>query len=243
MTTWTSAPSGPFMPGDAVSTAVQTVNSTATGANATASGAASGVQRVADGIHQAINGDTSTGTPTTIAAVSGNLTAIPPKNLTAQDYGVLAFSASTFSIPASGSTYIPATYITTASSNGSSIGASTSNGLWLAQTGIYSIQTISSFTASAGLSFNGAFTPTLVYGDTIPPTSGTWTGSSTLPCGTSATAVDQATTYWICGNNTYVRSATGNRYFLPGVLFSNSTGTTATLHLGALAMVVVRLSN
>lgn len=235
MTTWTTTPGPPTAAG-AAATAVSTIQSTANTAS-------TGVQGVADGIHQAINGDTATGTAKTAAAVKANLIAIPPKNITAQDYGVLAFGANAYGIPANASIYLPTTKITAAQYSGISIGASTSQGLWLAEPGLYSIETIATFTANAGLSFNGSFTPTLVYGDTAPPTSGTWTDSHALPVGTSATAVDQSVTYCICGNNTYVRTDVGNRYFLPGVLFSNSNSTTATLNLSALAMVVVKLSN
>lgn len=201
------------------------------------------VQGVADGIHQAINGDSATGTSTSIAAVKANLTAIPPKNITAQDYGVLAFGANAYSIPPNASIYLPTSKITQAQATGESIGASTTLGLWLAEPGLYSIQTIATFTASAGWSLSGALTPTIVYGDTTPPASGIWSGSHTLPCGTSATIVDSNVTYCICANNNYVRTDAGNRYFMPGLLFSNGSSTTGTFNLNALAMIVIKLSN
>lgn len=240
---WAKSTSAPSVQANDVGGALNTTNLAVGTAQATANGANTGVQAIADGINQAITGTTATGSDKTAAAVKANLTAIPPKNITAQDYGVITFQGQTFTMPPGASIFLPPNIVTQAQANGDSIGANTTQGLWLAKPGLYAIQTICTFTATAGFALNGAVTPTLVYGDTLPPNSGTWTGSLTLPIGTSATIVDSSTTYTICGDNNYVRTDTGNRWFLPGVRFTSSGSTSGKFNLGALAMIVVKLSN
>ena len=200
-------------------------------------------QAIADGIHQAINHDTATGTDKTVAAVKGNLTAIPPKNITTHDYAIITFEDVSFTLPDGSAVYLPYGDITNAQAAGDSIGASATKGLWLAEPGLYAMEIIATISSNAGLSASASLMPLLIWGDTAPPSSGTWTGSHTLPCGTSVTITDQNITYSMCGSHLYVRTDTGNRYFLPGVTFDDSSATSSYTTIHALIMTAVKISS
>ncbi|ORA77174.1 hypothetical protein BST28_18820 [Mycolicibacter kumamotonensis] len=214
----------------------QVVKSTADGAN-------TGVQAIADGINQAITGTTDTGSAKTAAAIKANLTAIPPKNITAHDYTGIAFDTYTFSLAPNASTFIPPSKITTFFVNGESMGASATQGIWLKEPGLYDFEVTAAFTASAGLAGNCVITPLLIRNSTPPPSTGTWTGSSTTPCGTCVTVVNSSVRNWAVGKHIYQRTDPGNLYFLPGFTFDNASTSNGSISLQALIVVATKISS
>ena len=218
-----------------------------TNVKSTADTANTDVQAIADGINQAITGTVATGSAKTTAAIKANLIAIPPENITSHDYAGVAYDISptntyTASLSENSPVFIPISRIGTVFANGSSIGASASNGIWTDEPGLYEFEIAALFTANAGVASNCTITPLLIRGSTAPPSSGSWTGAVSVPCGTCATVVNSAVRHWIVGKHLVQQVDSTSRYFLPGFVFYNGTTFDGGIVLQALTLSAAKLS-